>query len=54
MGEDTRGKPLKVLSPPMRKIFSDFDGHVSIQRSPPRWVRPGFVEIAAEFVRSLK
>ena len=54
MGEDKSGKPLKVLSPPMRKIFSDFDGHVSIQRSPPRWVRPGFVEIAAEFVRSLK
>jgi hypothetical protein len=54
MGEDKSGKPLKVLSPPMRKIFSNFDGHVSIQRSPPRWVRPGFVEIAAEFVRSLK
>jgi hypothetical protein len=54
MGEDRSGKPLKVLSPAMRKIFGDFDGHVSIQRSPPRWVRPGFIQKAAEFVRSLK
>ncbi len=54
MGKDIKDRPLKVLSPAMRKIFSDFDGHVSIQRSPPRWVRPGFVEKAAEFVRSLR
>jgi Nucleotide modification associated domain 3 len=54
MGEDRKGRPLKVLSPAMRKIFSDFDGHVSIQRSPPRWVRSGYVERAARFVRSLK
>jgi hypothetical protein len=54
MAEDRKGRPLKVLSPAMRKIFSDFDGHVSIQRSPPRWVRSGFVERAARFVQSLK
>jgi hypothetical protein len=52
--KDRRGRPLKVLSPAMRKIFSDFDGHVSIQRSPPRWVRSEFIQKAAEFVRSLK
>ena len=52
--KDTKGRPLKVLSPTMQKIFGDFDGHVSIQRSPPRWVMPKFVERAAKFVRSLK
>jgi hypothetical protein len=54
MGTDTRGRPLKVLSSGMQKIFGDFDGHVSIQRSPPRWVTPKFVERAAKFIRSLK
>ena len=54
IGEDKSGRPLKVLSPAMRKVFGDFDGHVSIQRSPPRWVKPQFIEKAAEFVRSLK
>lgn len=52
-GKDTKGRPLKILSPEMRKIFGDFDGHVSTQRSPPRWVKTGFVLRAAEFVRSL-
>jgi Nucleotide modification associated domain 3 len=54
IGQDRNGQPLKVLAPAMRKIFGDFDGHVSIQRSPPRWVKPAFVERAVEFVRSLK
>jgi Nucleotide modification associated domain 3 len=53
-GKDTRGRPLKVLSPAMRKIFGDFDGHVSIQRSPPRWVKTDFVRRASEFLMSLK
>lgn len=54
MGKDKSGRALKVLSPAMQKIFGDFNGHVSIQRSPPRWVTPRFVERAAKFVRSLK
>jgi len=53
-GRDRTGKPLKVLSPEMRRIFGDFDGHVSIQRSPPRWVEPNFVAAAASFVRALE
>ena len=53
-GEDRAGKPLKVLSPAMRKVFGDFGGHVSIQRSPPHWVWPGFVEKAIEFVKGLE
>ncbi len=51
-GKDRAGKPLKVLSPAMRKVFGDFGGKVSIQRSPPRWVEPEFTETAATFVRS--
>jgi hypothetical protein len=54
VGKDRAGKPLKVLSPAMRKVFGDFGGHVSIQRSPPRWVEPGFVDKAAGFVTGLE
>lgn len=54
VGRDKNGRPLKVLSPAMRKIFSDFRGRMSIQRSPPRWVEPSFVERAARFVRGLR
>ena len=53
VGKDRAGKPLKVLSPAMRKVFGDFGGHFSIQRSPPRWVEPGFVDKAIRFVKDL-
>ena len=53
-GTDCSGKPLKVLSPEMQKVFGDFDGKVSIQRSPPRWVDSAFVEKAIKFVNKLK
>ena len=52
-GRDRSGRPLKVLSPPMRKVFGDFDGHVSIQRSPPRWVEPRFVDKAIGYLNGL-
>ena len=52
MGSDRMGKPLKVLSPKMQKIFGTFDGKLSFQRSPTRWVDPGYVERAAKFMRS--
>src|SRR5262249_49934380 len=45
-GKDRAGKPLKVLSPEMRKVFGSFGGHLSIQRSPPRWVEHRFVDKA--------
>lgn len=51
--KDRAGKPLKVLSPAMQKVFGDFGGHISIQRSPPRWVEPGFVDKAVDFVTKL-
>ena len=53
MGTDRNGRPLKVLSAEMQRIFGDFGGHLSFQRSPPRWVSPEFVAKAAQFVRSL-
>lgn len=53
IGKDRSGKPLKVLSPEMRKVFGTFDGKVSIQRSPPRWIEPDFLEKAIRFVTEL-
>jgi hypothetical protein len=52
-GKDRAGKPLEVLSPKMQKVFGDFGGHISIQRSPPRWVESRFVERAIEYVTGL-
>jgi hypothetical protein len=46
--------PLKKITPAMRKIFGEFGGRHSFQRSPPRWIEPAFVLSAAQFVRSLK
>jgi hypothetical protein len=54
VGKDRAGKPLKVLSPKIQKVFGTFDGKVSIQRSPPRWVDPAYVEKAVEFVDGLQ
>jgi hypothetical protein len=54
VGKDRAGKPLKVLSPGMQKIFGGFNGRISFQRSPTRWVEQAHVTKAAEFMRSLK
>lgn len=54
VGKDRAGKPLKVLSLAMRTVFGDFGGKVSIQRSPPRWVEPAFVEKSIKYVKTLK
>lgn len=54
VGKDKAGKPLKVLSPNMQKVFGGFGGHVSIQRSPPRWVEPEFVDKAIGFLDELE
>jgi hypothetical protein len=53
VGRDRSGRPLKVLSPEMRKIFGSFDGKISFQRSPTRWVALTFVSRAVDFMRSL-
>jgi hypothetical protein len=54
VGRNRAGKPLKVLSPAMRRVFGDFGGHVSIQRSPPRWVEPSFVDRAIGYLKELE
>jgi hypothetical protein len=53
VGKNSIGQDLKVLSPEMQLIFGDFDGKVSIQRSPPRWVDQRHITGANAFVRSL-
>src|SRR4051812_38757794 len=53
-GKDRAGKPLKVLSPEMRKVFGDFGGHVSIQRSPPRWADEAFMDGAVGDLKGLE
>lgn len=52
-GTGRAGQPLKVLSPAAQEIFSDFDGHPSIQRSPPRWVPESHVSRARDFLLGL-
>ena len=52
-GSDRSGRPLHVISRPMREIFGDWEGRVSLQRSPPRWVVETRTTAAAAFVRSL-
>jgi len=52
-GKNRIGQPLKVLSPEMQKIFGDFGGKLSFQRSPTRWVAPDFVSRAVDFMESL-
>jgi len=37
----------------MQRVFGDFGGHVSIQRSPPRWVEPRFVDRAIAYIQAL-
>ena len=54
VGQDRAGRPLKTLSPEMQKIFGNFNGRISFQRSPTRWVNPAYVEKAAQFMRSLE
>ena len=52
-GKDRTGKPLKVLSPDVQKIFGTFGGRIAIQRSPPRWVEPQFLDRSVQFVKGL-
>lgn len=54
VGQTRSGRLLHVLSEEMQAVFGGFNGHVSIQRSPPRWVAADFVDRAAAFVRSLE
>lgn len=52
-GRDRAGKPLKMLSPEMQSIFGTFEGRLSFQRSPTRWVDPASVARSVNFMRGL-
>jgi len=54
LGRDKSGHPLQRLSPEMQTIFGEFGGNTSIQRSPPRWVAPEFIQRAVQFVSALR
>jgi hypothetical protein len=54
MGLNRAGQPLKILSPEMQEIFGTFNGRLSFQRSPTRWVDGAYAMRAAEFMRSLR
>lgn len=54
VGKNSSGGPLHRLSPEMQRVFGDFGGRTSIQRSPPRWVVPESAERAADYVRALR
>lgn len=53
-GQDRTGRPLKILSAEMQKVFGTLGGHLAIQRSPPRWVEPDFVDKAIDYLRGLE
>lgn len=46
-------RPLRILSPSMRKVIGDPGGHVSIQRRSPGWVEPTFVDRAMGYLKDL-
>ena len=54
LGMDRNGRALQRLTPEMQAVFGGFAGKTSIQRSPPRWVAPGFTERAALFISTLR
>ena len=54
VGKDKTGTDLKVLSSEMQEVFGNFGGCNSIQRSPPRWVAPEFVERATAYLFNLE
>jgi hypothetical protein len=54
IGTDRNGHPLHRLAPEMQEVFGGFAGHTSIQRSPPRWVAPEFIQRAAQFISVLR
>ena len=53
VGKNLAGKPLEVISSAMQEVFGNFNGKLSFQRSPTRWVDSAYVARAAQFVKSL-
>jgi hypothetical protein len=53
-GTDKNGRSLHRLAPEMQAVFGGFEGSTSIQRSPPRWVAPEFIQRATRFISALR
>jgi len=53
LSKNCAGQPIKVISRQMQKIFGGFEGRISFQRSPTRWVDQKFVPPAVEYVTAL-
>ena len=54
MRQNCDGRPLKVLSKEMQTIVGDFEGRISIQRSPTRWItEEPWVSKTVDHIRSL-
>lgn len=53
IGRDKNGTALHILSPEMCRVFGDFGGRKSIQRSAPRWIAAENVKATAKFVKSV-
>jgi hypothetical protein len=52
--QDSMGRPLKVLSRKMQRIFGSFGGKIAIQRSPTRWILDSkYTKRTMEFLQSL-
>lgn len=55
MFHDSAGRPIKVLSPKMIKVFGSFGGRTCFQRSSARWiVDPKHVKRTADLLRRLQ
>jgi hypothetical protein len=54
VGADKNGRALQRLAPEMQEVFEEFEGHTSIQRSPPRWVAPEFTQSAAQYISTFR
>ena len=52
MSTNSAGQPIKVLSQEAQNIFGDFNGKISIQRSPPRWVLSTHIEKAKAYLEA--
>jgi hypothetical protein len=52
MSTNSAGQPIKVLSQEAQDIFGNFNGKISIQRSPPRWVLPAHIDKAKSYLEA--
>jgi hypothetical protein len=52
--EDQEARLVLVKGNANKPVFGGGAGHTCIQRSPPRWVEPEFIQRAAQFISALR